>query len=81
MNKNKDSPVLEKYPDLLKELKNAQNRVITNDLIFNIICDILKINGPKTIPAYNPLSDQYIIDHNNAKTKYGKLLVKDLLKN
>ena len=69
----------EKLPELSERLKNAQKQVITNDLIFNIICDILNIRGPKIQQGYNPLSDQYIINLDNAKTKYGKSLIKDLL--
>lgn len=56
------------HPELVAKLKIAEKRVITNDLIFNLLLGIMKIDNRFTESRYSPLSDDYLLNRDNALT-------------
>ena len=62
-------------PELLEKLKNSTNKMITNDLIFNLMLEILTIQNVYTPKHFSPFSSEYMIDADNASTLWGKRLL------
>lgn len=56
------------HPELVARLKIAEQRVITNDLIFNLLLGIMKIDNRFTESRFSPLSDDYLLNRDNALT-------------
>jgi heptose-I-phosphate ethanolaminephosphotransferase len=63
----------QKYPKINEKLHSISNKVITNDLVFNIYMDLMQFQHIDKIDKYSPLSDNYILDTEPPKTLDGKL--------
>ena len=59
-------------PELKKQLKSAQNKVFTNDLIFDFMLDTMGIKNEFNIPELHLISDKYQIDINSGRTLHGR---------
>lgn len=63
----------EQYPNLYENFQSNSNKVITNDLVFNIYMDLMQFQHIDKIKKYSPLSDNYILDTEPPKTLDGQL--------
>ncbi len=61
----------EKNPALAEKLKAAKDKVITNDLVFELILELMGIETDFTPPGLHVLSPEYRIDRKNARTLHG----------
>lgn len=61
-----------KHPAIPQALRNAQNRVFTNDLTFNLLLALLGIDHQFASPKLNLLSTEYNLDDNSARTLTGR---------
>ncbi len=61
----------EKNPGLAEKLHAAKDKVITNDLVFELILDLMGIETDFTPPGLHVLSPEYRIDRENARTLHG----------
>ena len=63
----------EKQPELFARLQNCSGKVVTNDLVFNLLLDLMSFRYPEEIEEFSPLSSHYILDRMPAKTLDGQL--------
>jgi len=59
----------DQYPLIFEKLRNASGKVITNDLMFNLLQDMMSIRFLPEMEDYSPLSANYILDRENVKPK------------
>lgn len=64
----------QKYPAIYEKLHSISNKIITNDLVFNMYMDLMHFQHIDKIDKYSPLSDNYILDTEPPKTLDGALL-------
>lgn len=65
------------YPEIGQTLKVHQNRVFTNDMLFDTMSGILQAPNNNYSEAYDLTSSGYNIDKNNALTVWGEKKIKD----
>ncbi|MBR5839559.1 MAG: sulfatase-like hydrolase/transferase, partial [Victivallales bacterium] len=63
----------QQYPKLFDKLQASSNKVVTNDLVFNMFMDLMQIQPTDKYDKYSPLSDNYILDTEPPKTLGGKM--------
>ena len=63
----------EKRPDLFAKLQKCSGKVVTNDLVFNMLLDLMSFRYPEDIEEFSPLSSHYILDRMPAKTLGGQM--------
>ena len=63
----------EKNPELFARLQGCSGKVVTNDLVFNMLLDLMSFRYPEEIEEFSPLSSHYILDRVPAKTLDGQL--------
>lgn len=60
------------HPDIVKQLRNATDQVVTNDLAFDLMLRLMGFNNCFVDETLVPGSDSYRIDEKSARTLYGK---------
>lgn len=60
------------HPDIVRQLQNAMDEVVTNDLVFNLLLRLMGFNNSFVDETLLPGSDNYRIDEHSARTLYGK---------
>jgi len=63
------------HPDLVEKLQISTGKIVTNDLIFNVVLEILGIQNTFTPKHFLPLSEDYMVNSDNAATLWGKRLL------
>lgn len=60
----------EHKPQVFEKLRESSGKVVTNDLIFNMMMDLMSFHYPQEeIRDHSPLSDDYILDRDQPKPK------------
>ena len=68
----------EERPDVFARLKAHEQAYWTNDLIYDVMIDVLGIEGmPRVEPQHDLASTEYEITKENAMTLHGSLKLSD----
>lgn len=64
-------------PEITNQLRSHVNSIFTNDLVFDMVCGLLKAPNNSCDSSYDLSSANYSLTIDQAVTKYGKLKIKD----
>ena len=67
----------ESQPHLYSKLKYSANKVITNDLVYDMFIDLMQLPRNPNLEVYSPLSSDYILDKEPPKTLNGLIEIID----
>ena len=59
----------DQYPVIFEKLQKASGKVVTNDLMFNLLQDMMSIRFRPEMEDFSPLSANYILDREDIKPK------------
>jgi heptose-I-phosphate ethanolaminephosphotransferase len=59
---------MQKYPELPQQLRNAENKIFTNDLLMDFMLALMKIDSVYSPHQYSIISEDYFLTPNNART-------------
>jgi heptose-I-phosphate ethanolaminephosphotransferase len=65
------------HPDVDAALRKHENTIFTNDLVFDMMCGILKTPNKYYDPKYDLASESYSLTVEDARTMHGKIKVSE----
>lgn len=65
------------YPEITNQLRSHVNAIFTNDLVFDMVCGLLKAPNNSYDSSYDLSNANYSLTNDQAVTKNGKLKIKD----
>ena len=60
------------HPEIADQLRSASGQVITNDLIFNLLLDLMGMDNEFVDPTLVPGSEDYRVNEETARSVYGQ---------
>lgn len=61
------------YPETAKNLKENQDKIFTNDLVFDTVCGLLQAPNNQYDSNFDLSNEHYDLTRNRAMTKYGQI--------
>ena len=59
-------------PQIARIVKEHQNAYFTNDLEYEFICGILNMQSPNYDPSWSLASDQWHLERQDLRTRFGR---------
>ena len=60
------------HPEIAERLRVATEQIVTNDLVFNLLLDLMGMDNEFVDPTLVPGREEYRIDEENVRTVYGR---------
>jgi heptose-I-phosphate ethanolaminephosphotransferase len=63
------------YPTIIEQLQSFQNKVLTNDLVFNMYIDLMHFQKDPKIDKYSPFSSDFVLNKEPPLSLNGKFII------